>query len=67
MICRCDTRSGCANPTYGLSFHVRQRGTRVCFPSWSNWDRQQANGDIEWAAGKAMNGLTLAAQVAGVA
>jgi hypothetical protein len=28
---------------------------------------RQANGDIESAAGKAMNGLTLAAQVAGVA
>jgi hypothetical protein len=30
-------------------------------------DGRQANGDIESAAGKAMNGLTLAAQVAGVA
>ena len=39
----------------------------VCFASWSNCERRQANGDIEWAAGKAMNGLTLAAQVAGVA
>ena len=28
-------------------------------------DRRQANGDIEWAASKAMNGLTLAAQLAG--
>ena len=28
-------------------------------------DGRQANGDIESAAGKAMNGLTLAAQVAG--
>jgi len=30
-------------------------------------DRRRPNGDIEWAAGKAMKGLTLAAQVAGVA
>jgi len=30
-------------------------------------ERRQANRDIAWAAGKAMNGLTLAAQVAGVA